>query len=121
MGEVNAEGTLGGANRDSGVNERAAVVQSLCRWADNGGVWRVVARSAAGVEISLLTCDGGQEMDRLISADPAVLDFIGVRSGSDEPQHLQGNTGFGKAGGFHSTAGRDAFFDGAGDVPDVDP
>ena len=54
-------------------------------------MWRVVSRSAARVEISLLTCDGGQEMDRLTSADPAVLDFIGVRSGSD------------------------------GDVPDVDP
>ena len=88
MGDVNTEGTISGADRDSGDNERAADVQSLRRWADNGGVWRVVSRTAAQVEISLLTCDGGQEMDRLTSGDPAVLDFIGVRSGSDEPQHL---------------------------------
>ena len=88
MGEVNAEGTIGGADRESGGNERVADAASLRRWADNGGVWRVVSRTAAQVEISLLTCDGGQEMDRLTSGDPAVLDFIGVRSGSDEPQHL---------------------------------
>jgi hypothetical protein len=88
MGDVNAEGTISGVDRDSGGNEPAAEVQSLRRWADNGGVWRVVSRSAGQVEISLLTCDGGQEMDRLTSGDPAVLDFIGGRSSSDEPQHL---------------------------------
>jgi hypothetical protein len=35
------------------------------------------------MEISLLTCDAGEEMDRLTSSDPELLDFVGTRDGSD--------------------------------------
>jgi hypothetical protein len=56
----------------------------LRRWEDSGGVWRVLSRSASRVEVALLTCDAGEEMDRLTSADPALLNFIGERSASDD-------------------------------------
>jgi hypothetical protein len=69
---------------DSG-NEPGSAVWVLRRWEDSGGVWRVLSRSAARADVSLRTCDAGEEMDRLTSTDPAVLDFIGVRSGSDDP------------------------------------
>ncbi len=51
---------------------------------DAGGVWRVVSRSAGRVDVALLRCDAGEEMQRLSSSDQRVPDFIGGRSGSDE-------------------------------------
>jgi hypothetical protein len=72
------------ADRGSADNQAGSAVWVLRRWQDSGGVWRVVSRSAGRVDVALLTCDGGEEMDRLTSTDPAVLDFIGARSSSDE-------------------------------------
>lgn len=58
----------------------------LLRWEDSGGTWRVAARRRVGpdgggdeVTLSLLTCDGGEEMDALTSSDPELLAY--VRSG----------------------------------------
>ena len=48
----------------------------LQRWEDAGGTWRVVSRADGAATIALLTCDGGPEMDRIVSRDPAVLDLI---------------------------------------------
>ncbi|WP_231953829.1 hypothetical protein [Actinoplanes derwentensis] len=42
----------------------------LRRCEDSGATWRVIVRTPEGVEIALLTCDAGEEMDRLRSADP---------------------------------------------------
>jgi hypothetical protein len=71
-------------NHDTGNSQADSVTEVLRRWEDNGGVWRVLSRSAAQVDVALLTCDAGEEMDRLTSTDPAVLDFIGLRPGSDD-------------------------------------
>ena len=57
---------------------------ALRRWEESGATWRVVVRTAADVEIALLTCDAGEEVARLRSADPAVLDYVGARDRSDE-------------------------------------
>jgi hypothetical protein len=81
---VNADSCTGNADRGSGSAPGSAV-SVLRRWEDSGGVWRVLSRSAAHVDVALCTCDAGEEMDRLTSTDPVVLDFIGVRSGSDDP------------------------------------
>lgn len=59
-------------------------VQILRRWQESGAIWRVVDRRAAWLEISLITCDGGEEMQRLRSADPDLLAFVGARSSSEE-------------------------------------
>jgi hypothetical protein len=60
------------------------VVATLERWADSGALWRVVARHGDTVEVSLLTCTGGEEVDRLVSADPAVLAYLGDRWSSED-------------------------------------
>jgi hypothetical protein len=56
----------------------------LRRWEDGGGSWLVRRRSARGVDLTLLTCDGGEEMARLISGDPGLLAYLGDRTRSDD-------------------------------------
>lgn len=55
----------------------------LRRWEDSGARWRVVLRTADEVELALLTCDTGEEMGRLRTAVPDVLDHVGDRQRSD--------------------------------------
>jgi hypothetical protein len=57
----------------------------LRRWEDSGALWRVVSRAPDGVEIALLTCDAGEQMGRVHSADPAVIAWVAGRERSDEP------------------------------------
>jgi hypothetical protein len=66
--------------RDEGVG----LVESLQRWADAGAIWRVVLRTRDSVEISMLTCTGGEEVDRFRSEDPAVLSYVGERESSED-------------------------------------
>ena len=56
----------------------------LLRWEESGAAWRVLVRTPDAVELSLLTCDAGEEVDRLLTADPAVLAHIGDRSRSEQ-------------------------------------
>ena len=51
----------------------------LRRWEESGAIWRVLVRTPEAVEIALLTCDAGEEVDRLRTADPAVLDHVAAR------------------------------------------
>ncbi|MEV4900483.1 hypothetical protein AB0K08_03975 [Citricoccus sp. NPDC055426] len=72
-------------------------LQRLLRWEESGGTWRVAARRHLGsdgavrsdsagdvaragpaeeVTLSLLTCDGGEEMDVLTSAEPELLEHV---------------------------------------------
>lgn len=64
--------------------ERA--VDVLRRWEESGGVWRVLSRTRAGLTISLRTCTAGEEVDRLVSADPELLGHVGDRVASDEAE-----------------------------------
>jgi hypothetical protein len=41
-----------------------------------GGTWQVAGRSGAEIEIALITCTGGEVVDRLISADRDLLAYI---------------------------------------------
>lgn len=59
------------------------VIESLIRWTDSGAVWRVTSRTASAVTISMCTCGGGEEVQRLQSADPAVLAWLGDRTGNE--------------------------------------
>jgi hypothetical protein len=59
-------------------------VAMLQRWEDAGAIWRVLHRSADEVEVALLTCTGGEEVDRVRSRDPALLAFLGERTASDD-------------------------------------
>jgi hypothetical protein len=61
-------------------------LQVLLRWEASGGHWRVLHRSAAGLEIALLTCTGDEEMGRVVSADRDLLAHVGDRlSDEDDP------------------------------------
>ncbi|GAA1799695.1 hypothetical protein HC028_16530 [Planosporangium flavigriseum] len=60
-----------------------APVEIVRRWQESGAVWRVVSRTPSGVSIALLTCDGGEEVHRLVSSDPDLIAFIGARSSSE--------------------------------------
>ena len=56
----------------------------LRRWEESGATWRVLVRTPESVEIALLSCDAGEEMDRLRTADPAVLDHVDAREQDQE-------------------------------------
>jgi hypothetical protein len=51
----------------------------LQRWEEFGATWDVVHRTADRVTLSLLRCDGGEEVSRLVSNDPAVLAHVDRR------------------------------------------
>ncbi|MGC0142259.1 MULTISPECIES: hypothetical protein [unclassified Pseudactinotalea] len=48
----------------------------LRRWENAGGDWEVVARGETSVRIALCRCDGGEEVERITSTDPALLRYI---------------------------------------------
>lgn len=58
-------------------------LETLRRWETSGGHWRVLSRSPAGLLVSLLRCDGGEEAHRFTSADPALATYIGDRESSE--------------------------------------
>lgn len=58
------------------------LVAELQRWEDSGAVWAVVARASGRLTVALLRCDGGEEVDRFTSTDPALLAFVGDRMDS---------------------------------------
>ena len=59
-------------------------VAELRRWADAGAVWRVLSRRPGAVTVGLFECTGGQEVDRFTSTDPAVLEYLGARTSSED-------------------------------------
>lgn len=56
----------------------------LRRWEDAGGTWRVLARRAEGVIVSLCRCDGGEEAERFVSDATDVRDYLVGRDSSDD-------------------------------------
>ena len=59
-------------------------VADLQRWQDSGAHWRVLTRTVDSLTISLLRCDGGEEVDRNTSSDPRLLEFVGTSTASDD-------------------------------------
>ena len=58
-------------------------VEVLRRWESSGAVWRVLSRRGGALEVGLFTCDGGEEMSRLVSDDAALRAYVGDRGSSD--------------------------------------
>ena len=76
--QISAIGTVSGMTSD---DDPVAVLQ---RWANAGAVWRVIHRGEHAVTVALYQCDGGQEVDRIDSADPRLLDFLAERDSSED-------------------------------------
>jgi hypothetical protein len=51
-------------------------VDVLVRWESFGGTWHVLRRTEADVTISLRRCDGGEQVQELTSASPALLAWL---------------------------------------------
>lgn len=66
------------------TGQEPAPVEVLRRWEASGAVWEVLGETADELTVALLTCDAGEEMGRLTSADPAVRAYVGGRRRSDE-------------------------------------
>jgi hypothetical protein len=60
------------------------LVDALVRWQESGGVWLVGARHPGTVEVILLRCDAGEVVDRISSGEPAWLEHLRGRSGSED-------------------------------------
>ena len=60
------------------------LVATIQRWSAAGAVWRVVARTPDEVSVALLRCDGGEEVERLTSGEPAWLAYLADRDTSED-------------------------------------
>lgn len=68
---------------DASVEDGSEHVAALQRWESFGAVWRVIAPDSSGVTVALCRCDGGEEMERFSSSDPAVLGYLDGRLSSE--------------------------------------
>ncbi|WP_148573878.1 hypothetical protein [Nocardioides caldifontis] len=59
-------------------------VELVRRWERSGGHWRVLSDDGARLTLSLVTCDGGEEMSRVTSDDEELRSYVGGRSASDD-------------------------------------
>jgi hypothetical protein len=58
----------------------AVALETLRRWEDAGGHWRILTDRGGSLVVSLERCDGGEEMDRIESDEPAFVDYARSRS-----------------------------------------
>lgn len=59
-------------------------IDKLTRWTDSGASWRVFDRTPERVTIDLLTCTGGEVVDRLTSSDADLRAWLGDRESSED-------------------------------------
>jgi hypothetical protein len=57
----------------------------LRRWEVAGGTWQLAGRSAAMVTVALCRCDGGEEVDRLVSGEPELIAYVAANAQSSPP------------------------------------
>jgi len=50
--------------------------ETLQRWEDFGGVWRVLASDDRTATVSMCRCDGGEEVQRLTTQDAALVAWL---------------------------------------------
>ena len=51
----------------------------LLRWETAGGSWHTEEGPAGQVTVVLCRCDGGEEVERLVSSDPALRAYVESR------------------------------------------
>ena len=68
----------------SGAAPTSALAR-LLRWEDAGGTWRCESGGAEQASVVLCRCDGGEEVERILSSDPELLAFLRSLPSEDEP------------------------------------
>ena len=63
-----------------GGTESTSALARLLRWEDAGGTWRREGGSAEQASVALCRCDGGEELERIVSSDPELLRFLASTS-----------------------------------------
>ena len=79
--------TIESCSKPSGVEDvsgRQSPIEVLQRWQDFGATWRVVSRTSSAVTVALCRCDGGEEVERVSSADPEFIDWLAGRTSSEQ-------------------------------------
>jgi hypothetical protein len=71
------------SHADEPTGVATSPVDILQRWEEFGGAWRIVQHSPL-LTISLCRCDGGEEVERLVSDDPAVATWLAGRTASGQ-------------------------------------
>ena len=56
-----------------------SALDDLRRWEEFGGVWEIAARRGDVRVLSLLRCDGGEEVSRLTSDDADLRAYVDER------------------------------------------
>ena len=56
----------------------------LLRWENAGGSWRLLSHRDGEVCVSLCRCDGGEEVERIVSSDPELAIYVSARSSSED-------------------------------------
>ncbi|RLV56765.1 hypothetical protein D9V41_03005 [Aeromicrobium phragmitis] len=71
---------------DDDVLDATEAIARLERWETHGGAWQVLddGKSTGRTRIALLRCDGGEEVDRLESADADVFRWLVSRGGASD-------------------------------------
>lgn len=64
------------------MSEDVDPVARLQRWEAFGAYWQVVDDDGARVTVALCRCDGGEEVERLISGAPDLRAFLAGRTSS---------------------------------------
>ena len=62
------------------MEPHAEIEATLRRWEDAGGLWRVLARDAGTITVGLYRCDGGEEVDRIVTDELPLTQFLDGRS-----------------------------------------
>lgn len=70
----------------------------LRRWEDAGGTWQLAGRTDTTATIALCRCDGGEEVERLVSGELELLAYLDARAidengGGDDDGEDVGNLG----------------------------
>ena len=83
-GSGSGSGSDSDSDSDKGSDSDSPdLVPTLLRWTEFGGVWRLTSLSLSRADVVLCRCDGGEEVERLSSSDPATLAFLGEHPSSD--------------------------------------
>jgi hypothetical protein len=51
-------------------------IERLTRWAAHGGTCQLVELDAGRADVVLCRCDGGEEVERFTTLDPAVMAWV---------------------------------------------